>query len=86
MSSVHGARSVGAITWKPRAPAAYEPSPWMLILRSAGILLPARPRRSTHGPHRSSLFTLRVSTTRAPSRSSLALSRSDTRHANVASG
>ena len=39
MSWVQGRRSVGAITWKPRAPAAYDPSPWMLIFRSAAQLV-----------------------------------------------
>ena len=40
----------------------------MLILRSAGSRLPARPRTSTHGPHRSSRLECRVSRTFAPRR------------------
>ena len=34
MSCVQRRRSVGAMTWKPRAPRTWEPSPWMLSLRS----------------------------------------------------
>ncbi len=55
-------RSAGAITWKPRAPGAREPSAWMLSLRSAPTWLPARPRASTHGPHSRWLLARRVST------------------------
>ena len=86
MSSVHGARSAGAMTWKPRAPAAYDPSAWIESLRSASIEFPARPRTSTHGPHRSCRLLCRVSRTVAPSSRSRAATRRETCHAKVASG
>ena len=86
MSSVQGARSGGAITWKPRAPAAYDPSAWIESLRSAPIALPARPRASTHGPHRSCRLLWRVKTTVAPRARSRRATTLETCHVKVASG